>query len=105
DLCMREADGEQPGERLRITAAQAGRLESEIDRLNERLEPLHSFVLPGGTPLAAWCHFARTICRSAERDVVALAALERVNPQLIVYLNRLSDLLFVMARVHNDDGR
>ena len=67
--------------------------------------PLRSFVLPGGTPAAAWCHLARTVCRRAERDVVTLAHAEPVNPQVIVFLNRLSDLLFVLARVLNNQGR
>jgi cob(I)alamin adenosyltransferase len=105
DLCVPAADGEQPGERLRVTAAQAERLEQAIDRLNEPLAPLHSFVLPGGTPAAAWLHLARTVCRRAERAVVALMRTEAVNPQVVVYLNRLSDLLFVMARAANDGGK
>src|SRR5438270_1622812 len=105
DLCVPEVDGEAPGQRLRVRPEQATRLEFAIDRLNANLAPLTSFVLPGGTPAAAWCHFARTVCRAAERDVVALAAKERVNPQAVIYLNRLSDLLFVLARVYNDNGR
>jgi cob(I)alamin adenosyltransferase len=105
DLCVPPADGEQPGQRLRVTAAQAERLEQAIDRLNEPLEPLHSFVLPGGTPAAAWLHLARTVCRRAERASVALAKSEPVNPQVLVYLNRLSDLLFVLARSVNDGGK
>src|SRR5207248_10998852 len=87
------------------TAGQVTRLEAAIDRLNAPLAPLTSFILPGGTPAAAWCHFARTVCRAAERDVVTLAAREHVNPQVIAYLNRLSDLLFVLARVCNDNGK
>jgi cob(I)alamin adenosyltransferase len=105
DLCVPAAADEQPGQRLRIKPEQATRLEKEIDRLNARLTPLTSFILPGGTPAAAWCHLARTACRAAERDVVTLAALEPVNAQVIVYLNRLSDLLFVLGRVMNDDGK
>jgi len=104
DLCVPEG-GEAPGQRLRVTAEQATRLEAAIDRLNANLAPLTSFVLPGGTPAAAWCHFARTVCRAAERDVVTLAAKERINPQVVIYLNRLSDLLFVLARVCNNNGR
>src|SRR5262249_19002220 len=104
DLCVPEAEGEAPGGRLRVTAEQATRLEAAIDRLNTKLAPLTSFVLPGGTLAAAWCHFARTVCRAAERDVVTLAREERVNPQVVIYLNRLSDLLFVLARVCNDNG-
>ncbi len=105
DLCWPPGEGEQPGQRLRVRPEQAQRLEAAIDRLNERLAPLRSFVLPGGSQTAAWCHLARTVCRRAERDVVALARAEPVNPQVIVYLNRLSDLLFVLARVANRDGQ
>jgi cob(I)alamin adenosyltransferase len=104
DLCVPQPADEQPGQRLRVRAEQAQRLEAAIDRLNANLRPLTSFVLPGGRPAAAWCHLARTICRRAERDVVTLARAEPVNPQVIVYLNRLSDLLFVLARVGNDNG-
>jgi len=97
---------EKPGEALRISKAQVRRLEEEIDRLNERLQPLNSFVLPGGSPLAAALHMARTICRRAERDMVALAEKQprEVNPEALAYVNRLSDLLFVMARIANNDG-
>ena len=105
DLCRPQAADEQPGQRLRVQEGQARRLEQAIDRLNARLQPLTSFVLPGGQPAAAWCHLARTVCRRAERDVITLARAEPVNPQVIVYLNRLSDLLFVLARVCNHDGR
>jgi cob(I)alamin adenosyltransferase len=105
DLCLPPSDGEAPGKVLRVRAEQAERLEKVIDQFNERLQPLKSFILPGGTQAAAWCHLARTVCRRAERDVVTLARTEKVNPQVIVYLNRLSDLLFVLARVCNDDGQ
>jgi cob(I)alamin adenosyltransferase len=105
DLCRPPTPDEQPGQRLRVQETQARRLEEAIDRLNARLAPLTSFVLPGGRPAAAWCHLARTVCRRAERNVVTLARTEPVNPQVVVYLNRLSDLLFVLARVYNDDGR
>lgn len=105
DLCVPPAADEAPGSRLRVTPQQPDRLERAIDRLNAGLRPLNSFVLPGGSPAAAWCHLARTVCRRAERDVVALAHLEPVNPQVVIYLNRLSDLLFVLARVYNDQGR
>jgi len=84
---------------LRIGAVRGARLEGWIDALNARLEPLQSFVLPGGGPLGTALHVSRTVCRRAERCVVDLAAREAVNPQCAVYLNRLSDLLFVMARV------
>ncbi len=90
--------------RLRVRPEQAVRLEAAIDRLNANLSPLTSFVLPGGRPAAAWCHLARTVCRRAERDVVTLARQERINPDVVVYLNRLSDLLFVLARVYNNQG-
>ena len=104
DLCVpQNADTSVPA--LRITEAQATRLEKEIDRLNERLEPLRSFILPGGSPAAAWLHLARTVCRRAERAVVSLMHEEPVNPQAIVYLNRLSDYLFVLARIANDNGK
>jgi cob(I)alamin adenosyltransferase len=105
DLCVPPTQGEAPGARLRVRPEQAARLEAAIDRLNAGLAPLTSFVLPGGRPAAAWLHFARTVCRRAERDVVALAHRESVNPEVIVYLNRLSDLLFVLARVSNDNGK
>jgi len=100
-----ETDAAAPRPRLRIVAAQVGRLEAEIDAMNAGLAPLRSFVLPGGTPLAAALHLARTICRRAERETVALAAMEPVNPEAVRYLNRLSDWLFVAARVANDGGR
>lgn len=105
DLCLPPAPGEAAGQRLRVRPEQAARLEAAIDRLNAGLTPLTSFVLPGGSPAAAWCHLARTVCRRAERDVVTLARAETINPQIVVYLNRLSDLLFVLARVCNDQGR
>jgi cob(I)alamin adenosyltransferase len=105
DLCVPPTEGEQPDQSLRVTAAQAERLERAIDRLNEGLEPLRSFVLPGGTLAAAWLHLARTVCRRAERAVVTLTHTEPLNPQVIVYLNRLSDFLFVLARVANDNGK
>src|SRR5262249_38269233 len=98
DLCLPQATDEQPGKHLRVQPGQVTRLEAAIDRLNGQLTPLQSFVLPGGRPAAAWCHLARTVCRRAEREVVTLARTEAVNPQVIVYLNRLSDLLFVLAR-------
>jgi cob(I)alamin adenosyltransferase len=93
-------------EPLRITQAQVDRLEVEIDRLNEHLSPLTSFVLPGGTPAAAHLHLARTVCRRAERLVVALGEKpgETISPIAVKYLNRLSDLLFVAARYVNGRG-
>ena len=91
--------------RLRITDEHVAALERACDDLGERLEPLTSFVLSGGTPGAAALHVARTTCRRAERHAVALAEAEPVNPAALAYLNRLSDLLFVVARIANDDGR
>jgi cob(I)alamin adenosyltransferase len=105
DLCMPQKADEASGQHLRVTSRQAERLEHAIDRLNAQLTPLSSFVLPGGKPAAAWCHLARTVCRRAERDVVMLAQAEAVNPAVVVYLNRLSDLLFVLARAYNSDGK
>jgi cob(I)alamin adenosyltransferase len=105
DLCVPESDAPPERPPLRVTAEQPKRLETWIDEANERLEPLESFVLPGGTPAAAHLHHARTVCRRVEVAVLRLAEQEPVNPQVIVYLNRLSDLLFVLARVANADGR
>ena len=105
DLCLPQSAGETPGQHLRVRAQQAERLEKAIDRLNASLPPLTSFILPGGCSPAAWCHLARTVCRRAERDVVTLAQAEPINPQVVIYLNRLSDLLFVLGRVYNQDGR
>jgi cob(I)alamin adenosyltransferase len=95
DLCVPLADER---ERLRVTQAQVERLEELCDRVNERLEPLKSFVLPAGGEAAARLHLARTVCRRAERLVVALAAEADANPLALAYLNRLSDLLFILAR-------
>jgi cob(I)alamin adenosyltransferase len=105
DLCLPQKPDETPGKNLRVKAEQVARLESAIDRLNANLQPLKSFVLPGGNPAAAWCHLARTVCRRSERDLVTLTRHEPVNPQVLIYLNRLSDLLFVLARVYNDNGK
>jgi cob(I)alamin adenosyltransferase len=88
-------------ERLRVTAAQVTRLEELCDLVNGRLEPLTSFVLPGGTEAAARLHVARAVCRRAERCAVALAAAQGTNPDALAYLNRLSDLLFILARAAN----
>jgi cob(I)alamin adenosyltransferase len=106
DLATPEGTPPQRGEHLRVTDAQAERLEREIDRLNEHLAPLRSFVLPGGSEAAAHLHLARTVCRRAERLVVALGgkAGEAVSPVAIKYLNRLSDFLFVAARYVNERG-
>lgn len=111
DLFDLGADLATPGEDftpsemvLRVIPAQVEWLEQAIDRLNERLQPLTSFVLPGGSEAAARVHLARAIARRAERAGVALAAHEPVNPSALAYLNRLSDYLFVLARVLNDNG-
>ncbi len=102
DLSMPE-DGKTEGN-LRIVPAQVERLEREIDAMNASLEPLKSFVLPGGTALASHLHLARAIARRAERAIVELAAQETVNEAAIHYANRLSDHLFVMARAANNAG-
>jgi cob(I)alamin adenosyltransferase len=97
-------DGRKAEGRLRVSGAQVERLEREIDVMNEALSPLTSFVLPGGTALAAHLHLARAIARRAEAAIVALAAKEEINPAALHYANRLSDHLFVMARTANDAG-
>jgi cob(I)alamin adenosyltransferase len=98
-----DKDAEHPS--LRITAAQTAWLEQQIDHFNEGLHPLTSFVLPGGTPLAAALHMARTVSRRAERLVVSLRREEpETSPEALKYLNRLSDLLFVLGRVANANG-
>ena len=89
---------------LRIVSEQVARLEREIDGLNAELQPLNSFVLPGGSPAAAYLHLARTMTRRAEREVTLLAESEVINPEAIRYVNRLSDLLFVMSRTLNGKG-
>lgn len=92
-------------EPLRIQASQVDRLEAEVDQLNDKLTPLTSFILPGGTPAAAHLHLARAIARRAERAIVALADVEAISPDTVKFANRLSDLLFVAARYANDEGR
>jgi cob(I)alamin adenosyltransferase len=103
DLCRPGVDG------ARLTPEYTAQLERWIDEINGGLEPLTSFILPGGTPSASWIHLARTVCRRAERHIDALAAdpteKDRVNPEVLRYVNRLSDLLFVLARALNDGGR
>lgn len=105
DLCVPDAETPPEHPPLRVTAAQVARLERWIDELNEPLPPLTSFVLPGGTPAAAHMHVARTVCRRAEIGVWRLAEAEQVNPEVMHYLNRLSDLLFVAGRVCNNGGQ
>lgn len=103
DLCRPGADFDDP-QVLRIRESQVERLEREIDAMNESLQPLTSFVLPGGSAAAAFLHLARTVTRRAERLVVELAEAEAVNPAALRYLNRLSDHLFVLSRWLNDKG-
>ena len=103
DLCTPE-DGRRGAGALRIAAAQVERLEREIDMMNASLRPLDSFILPGGSAAAAHLHLARTVVRRAERLVGDLAQREPVNPEVLRYLNRLSDHLFVLGRRANDDG-
>ena len=105
DLCVPESDVPSETPRLRMTASQVEQLEHWIDTANESLRPLTSFVLPGGSLAAAHLHHARTVCRRVEIAVIELADRDRINPQVIIYLNRLSDLLFVYARVANQNGQ
>lgn len=104
DLCLPEwqAAGSPP---LRITEEQVTWLENTIDLFNADLAPLDSFVLPGGSAASAYLHFARTVTRRAERQIVRLASEGTVNPAIIRYINRLSDFLFVLARFLNDKGK
>lgn len=104
DLCTPEQDN-PPYPPLRILEAQVLRLESEIDAMNDRLTPLRSFILPGGSALAAHLHLCRTVARRAERLVVELATMEQVNTEAVKYLNRLSDWFFVAGRIANNDGK
>ena len=105
DLCLPGSEGDK----LRITPRYVERLEQLLDQVNDGLDPLTSFVLPGGTKAAAWLHLGRTVCRRAERLVTELIEVsdgaDRVNPEVVRYLNRLSDLLFVLARDANDHGK
>ncbi|QQA42294.1 cob(I)yrinic acid a,c-diamide adenosyltransferase [Pelagovum pacificum] len=107
DLCRpdlaKDAEAEYPP--LRLASSQVDRLEAEIDEMNKALEPLRSFILPGGSPLSAQLHVCRTVTRRAERLATALAGEEEVNAAAVKFLNRLSDWFFVAARVANDDGR
>ncbi|MEL7165168.1 MAG: cob(I)yrinic acid a,c-diamide adenosyltransferase [Pseudomonadota bacterium] len=107
DLCRpdmeKDADAEYPP--LRMIDAQVSRLEAEIDAMNSSLDPLRSFILPGGTALSAHLHVCRTVARRAERLSVELATMEAVNPAAVKYLNRLSDWFFVAARIANNGGK
>jgi len=107
DLCRPQIpdDAEADHPPLRVIASQIDRLEGEIDAMNAALQPLRSFVLPGGSALSAHLHVCRTVARRAERLVVELAVSEAVNPVAVQFLNRLSDWFFVAARVANDGGK
>jgi len=105
DLCVPESDDPPPYPPLRVTAEQVAQLERWIDSANEQLQPLKSFILPGGTMTAAQLHVSRTICRRTEIEVLRLSAREQINAQVVIYLNRLSDLLFVLARCANSNGQ
>lgn len=106
DLCRPEMEKDATAEYppLRVTQAQVDRLEAEIDVMNKDLAPLRSFVLPGGSALAAYLHQCRTVSRRAERLTVELSQSESVNPAAVKYLNRLSDWFFVASRVANENG-
>ncbi|MGR3468645.1 MAG: cob(I)yrinic acid a,c-diamide adenosyltransferase [Shimia sp.] len=107
DLCRPDMaqDAEAEYTPLRMTPAQVERLEAEIDAMNDALEPLRSFILPGGSALAAQLHLCRTVARRAERLTVELATMEDINTAAVKYLNRLSDWFFVASRIANDDGK
>lgn len=107
DLCRPDmaADAESEYPPLRMAVAQVERLETEIDVMNANLEPLRSFILPGGAKLAAHLHVCRTVARRAERLAVLLAEHEQINPAAVKYLNRLSDWFFVAARMANNNGK
>lgn len=106
DLCMPDQGKGPGGQRLAVTDAQVAWLEGEIDRLNEDLAPLRSFILPGGSPASAYLHLARTVCRRGERLMAELNDKpgESVTPAALKYVNRLSDFLFVAGRSLNDNG-
>ena len=106
DLCLPESENETLAyEPLRVRKEQVSRLESEIDAMNKSIEPIKSFVLPGGTEIAANFHLCRTVCRRAERRVVKLMETEQINQEALIYLNRLSDWFFVAARKSNNNGK
>ena len=106
DLCVPQpAEGQPDLLKSRLSSSDAEHLERLIDRFAERQAPLNSFILPGGSPAAAQLHLARSVCRRAELDVLRMQATEELNPAIVICLNRLSDLLFVLARAANDDGR
>ena len=102
DLCMPDKKKIQ---KLKITKDRVDYIEKKIDSFNKELAPLNSFILPGGSESSTYLHIARTVTRRAERKVCALSKKERINPVAIIYLNRLSDLLFVLARYTNNKGK
>ena len=102
DLCVPISNKRE--ERLRLSKNQIETLEADIDEMNSILEPLNSFVLPGGCKSATFLHLSRTICRRAERSVVSLRSEEEINDNTLIYLNRLSDWLFVASRVENQEN-
>ena len=104
DLCRPIENNEEPNKYLRIGERNIEKLEDLIDSFNKHLKTLNSFVLPGGSTEASYLHFARSVCRRAERSVWALAEREAINDKIAIYLNRLSDLLFVLARYANNKG-
>jgi len=109
-LARQHATGDMDAALARISndlfdLGQVDRLEREIDAMNDKLTPLRSFILPGGSALAAHLHLCRTVCRRAERLVVELATMEEVNNDAVKYLNRLSDWFFVAGRIANNDGK
>ena len=104
DLCTPEGKTKRDEPALRIVASQVERLEHEIDAMNAELQPLKSFILPGGSEAASWLHLALTVSRRAERCMTHLAVEQEINPEAIKYINRLSDHLFVLARRLNDNG-
>ncbi|MFX4219901.1 MAG: cob(I)yrinic acid a,c-diamide adenosyltransferase [Thalassobaculum sp.] len=103
DLCTPEEENPKYPP-LRVAARQVARLEAEIDAMNAELQPLNSFILPGGKPTAAQLHLARTVARRAEREITRAAELEPIGAEAVKYINRLSDHLFVLARWINDRG-
>ncbi len=107
DLCRPDMakDAEAEYAPLRVNDTQVARLETEIDAMNANLEPLRSFILPGGSALAAHLHLCRTVSRRSERLAVELTTVESVNPAAVKYLNRLSDWFFVASRMANDGGK
>jgi cob(I)alamin adenosyltransferase len=94
----------EAGERLRLAASQWQRLEAEVTAMNAQIPALTSFIMPAGSPAATYAHLARTVTRRAERHVVTLSGIEEVNPEVLRYLNRLSDHLFVLSRRFNGNG-